>query len=614
MRTDRFQNCNTFIYLLKLKIKSMSTPTKVSFWRIFWPSLIAGMVLSVIGWIFWLVLLSSAFSEEPEIKDKTVLHLELNGEIAERSDSKFNPGAIGVDSKIGLADILSGIKRAKDDESVSGIYVDLGNLSCGYATAREIRKALIDFQKGKKFCIAYLHGEVVTQKQYYIASAAEKCYGFKNSNMELVGLGAELTFYKKLFDKFGIEMQVIRGSNNDFKSAVEPFFRENMSDSSKLQVNRYMQSIWNTVSADISKSRNLTGNKLNTIVENVAVRNVEDAVEQKLIDKAIYEDEMETILVKEAGIESIQDLEHFEDYAKRYFKNRQMSIQEDESANVAVIVAEGSIMVGGDEVSSTKICKYFREVRQNDKIKVVVFRVNSPGGSALASEEIWREVMLTKKKKKVIVSMGDVAASGGYYISTPGDRIFAEPSTITGSIGVFGTIPYTGAALENNLGLTFDRVQTHSHSVLSLNRRLTPEELLLVQNEVDDIYLQFKQRVADGRKLTLTQVERLARGRVWTGEDALKYGLVDELGGLEDAIAYAIKEAKVSDPTIIYYPKEKESALDTFLEEFSKNEDIQANIKQSKFQILKDDWFEKIQLLEQFNGIQMRLPYQVEIY
>jgi len=592
----------------------MSTPAKVSFWRIFWPSLIAGMVLSVIGWIFWIAVISSAFSDEPELKDKTVLHLELNGQIAERSDSKINPGAFNVDTKIGLADILSGIKKAKEDDGVSGIYVDLGNLSCGYSTAREIRKALIDFQKGDKFCIAYLHGEVVTQKQYYIASAAEKCYGFKNSNMELVGLGAELTFYKKLFDKFGIEMQVIRGSNNDFKSAVEPFFRENMSDSSRLQVNRYMQSMWGTISADISKSRKLTGNKLNTIVENVAVRDIEDAVEQKLIDKAIYEDEMEAILVKETGIKSIDDLENFEDYSKTRFKNEQLGIQEEGSANIAVIVAEGAIMVNGNEISSTKICKYFREARNNDKIKAVVFRVNSPGGSALASEEIWREVMLTKKKKKVIISMGDVAASGGYYISTPGDRIFAEPSTITGSIGVFGTIPYIGSALENNLGLTFDRVQTHSHSVLSLNRKLTPEEFLIVQNEVDDIYMQFKQRVADGRKLTLTQVERLARGRVWTGEDALKYGLVDELGGFEAALAYAIKEAKVSDPVIMYYPKEKESALDTFLEEFTENEDVQTHVKQSKVQAMKDDWFEKIQLLEQFNGIQMRLPYQVEIY
>lgn len=592
---------------------STSTPTKISFWRIFWPSLIAGIVLSAIGWIFWIFVFAS-LSEEPEVKDQTVLHLKLSGQIAERSENKFNPSAVGVDSKIGLADILYGIKKAKEDDNVKGIYLDLSNVSCGYATAREIRAAIEDFQKGDKFCYAYLHGEVITQKQYYIASVAEKCYGFKTSNMELVGLGAELTFYKKLFDKFGIEMQVIRGSNNDFKSAVEPFFRENMSDSSRLQVNRYMQSIWHTISSDISKSRKLSANKLNTIVENVSVRDIEDAVAQKLVDKAIYEDEMEDILIDETGIIGISDLQSFEEYAKSEFKTKQISINDGNSANVAVIVAEGAIMVDGEEISSRKICRHFKAARENDNIKVVVFRVNSPGGSALASEEIWREVTLTKKKKKVIISMGDVAASGGYYISTPGDVIFAEPSTITGSIGVFGTIPYVGAALENNLGLTFDRVQTHSHSVLSLNRKLTPEELILVQNEVDDIYLQFKQRVADGRKLTLKEVEHIARGRVWTGEDALKLGLVDKIGGFEDALAYAIKEAKISNPVVLYYPIEKESALDSFLEEFSKDEDIQATIKYSKLQGMKDDWFERIQLLEQFNGIQMRLPYQIEIY
>ncbi len=244
---------------------------------------------------------------------------------------------------------------------------------------------------------------------------------------------------------------------------------------------------------------------------------------------------------------------------------------------------------------------------------MVVFRVNSPGGSALASEEIWREVNLTAKKKKVIVSMGDVAASGGYYISTPATRIFAEPTTITGSIGVFGTIPYTGSLLENNLGLTFDRVQTHSHSVLSLNRRLTPEEFMLIQNEVDDIYMQFKQRVADGRKLTVKQVEVIARGRVWTGTDALKIGLVDELGGLSDAIAYAEKIAKVKNPKIRYYPIVKESTLDNLLEEFSKDEDAQATIESNQIQLMTNEWMEKLQMIHEFNGVQMRLPYQINI-
>ena len=591
----------------------MSTTVKVSFWRIFWPSLVAGLLLSIIGWIFWIIVFSSAFATEEKVKDRTVLHLKLNGAIAERSDNKVNASSIQIESKIGITDILEGFKRAKEDRRVSGIYLDLANVSCGYGTAREIRNAILDFRKSGKFCIAYLHGEVITQKQYYIASAASKIYGFKGSNMELVGLGAELTFYKKLFDKVGLEMQIVKGSNNDFKSAVEPLFRENMSDSSRLQVNRYLNSIWSTISTDISKSRKINIDKLNTLVENVTVRNVEDAVQQKLIDGAIYQDEMEALLVKEADIESIDDLERFEEYSKSKFKSEQLALRDGSSNQIAVIIGEGGVSVDGEELSSNKICKYFKEARNNDNVKAVVFRVNSPGGSALASEEIWREVSLTAKKKKVIVSMGDVAASGGYYISTPADRIFAEPTTITGSIGVFGTIPYTGALLENNLGLTFDRVQTHSHSVLSLNRRLTSEEFMLIQNEVDDIYMQFKQRVADGRKLTVKQVEILARGRVWTGQDALKIGLVDELGGLSDAIAYAAKIAKVKKPNIRYYPIVEDNALDNLLEEYAKEEKIQSKIETSKIQLMTNEWMEKLKVIQEFNGVQMRLPYQISI-
>lgn len=590
----------------------MTTTVKVSFWRIFWASLLSGMLLSIIGWIFWISIFSSLTPEE-EQKDRTVLRLKLSGQIADRTSSKIDKSAISIDSKIGLADILNGFEEAKEDKRIKGIYLDLANVSCGYATAREIRSAITDFQSSGKFCIAYLHGEVITQKQYYIASAAKKCYGFKGSNMEFLGLGAELTFFKKLFDKVGLEMQIIKGSNNDFKSAVEPLFRENMSDSSRLQVNRYLQSIWSTISNDISKSRKIDIAKLNTLAENATIRSVEDAVSQKLIDASYYEDEVVAIIEKEAGIDDLAQMQTFEEYAKSKFKDTQLNYDDGTRNQVAVIVAEGGISVNGDEFSSKRVCRYFKEVRNNKNVKVVVFRVNSPGGSALASEEIWREVSLTAKVKKVIVSMGDVAASGGYYVSTAANYIFAEPNTITGSIGVFGTIPYTGALLENNLGLTFDRVQTHSHAVLSLNRRLTPEELAIIQNGVDDIYLQFKQRVADGRKLSLQQVERLARGRVWTGEDALKIGLVDEMGGLNDAIAYAIKIAKVKDANIRYYPIVEENALDDLLENLASDEDLKASVKDDNMQLMTKEWMDRIKVLQEFNGIQMRLPYEIDI-
>lgn len=555
------------------------------------------------------------FAEEPKTKDSAVLHMTLSGSIGERSSSTLNTPSFSMDRKIGLADILTGLEKAKEDKHVKGIYLELGNVQCGYGTAMEIRSALKDFKKSGKFLVAYLNGEVITQKQYYISSVSDEVYGFSTSAMEFIGLGGELMFFKNTFDKLGIEMQVIRGSNNDFKSAVEPYFRTDMSDSSRLQTQRYMSSIWEDVRSQIAADRKITAAQLNDIAENAKIQRVEDAVKYNLIDALKYRDEVEAIVLKKSGLKDLKNIMGFEEYASKGFKNKQLAF-EDESVkpNVAVIVGEGGITVDGDELTSDKICRYFREVRNDDNIKVVVFRVNSPGGSALASEEIWREVSLTTKKKKVIVSMGDVAASGGYYISTPASTIFAEPTTITGSIGVFGVIPYTGGFMENKLGLTFDRVQTNKHSVLSTNRKLTPEEFTLIQTEVDQIYTQFKQRVADGRGMTLDQVQKYARGRVWTGTDALKIGLVDKLGGLNDALAFAIKEAKIKDAKVRYYPKVKEDPFEDLLEQLSQEEQESLKIKQQAVPKVIDDLTKKLMKLESYTGIQMRLPYEIDLH
>ena len=422
-------------------------------------------------------------------------------------------------------------------------------------------------------------------------------------------------FFKNTFDKLGIEMQVIRGSNNDFKSAVEPYFRTNMSDSSRLQTQRYMSSIWSDIRSQIAADRKVTVAQLNDIAENAKIQRVDDAVRLKLIDASKYRDEVEEIVLKKSKLKNLKNIMTFEDYATKGFKNKQLAFtSEISTANVAVIVAEGGITVDGDEMSSNKICKYFREVRNDNNIKVVVFRVNSPGGSALASEEIWREVSLTTKKKKVIVSMGDVAASGGYYISTPASTIFAEPTTITGSIGVFGVIPYTGGFMENKLGLTFDRVQTNKHSVLSMNRRLTAEEMNLIQTEVDQIYTQFKKRVADGRGLTADQVQTIARGRVWTGSDALKIGLVDKLGGVNDALAFAIKEAKIKNAKVQYYPKVKEEPFEELLEQLSEKDQESLKIKQNAVPKVIDDLTKRLMKLESYTGIQMRMPFEIYLH
>jgi len=431
--------------------------------------------------------------------------------------------------------------------------------------------------------------------------------------MEFLGLGAEMMYFKNALDKMDVEMQVIRGSDNDFKSAVEPFFRSDMSDSSRVQVERYMEGLWSDFRDDIAKDRKVSSEELNRIAENALIQSVKDAVKYKLIDATKYRDEVIDILADKVKNKKGEELEllAFNKYAKKRFYQDQ-TLMEGDNPNVAVILAEGGVAKSGDGLTSEEICELFQEARANKSVKTIVFRINSPGGSALASDEIWREVELTNKTKKVIVSMGDVAASGGYYIAAPATRIFAQSNTITGSIGVFGVIPYTGAMLENKLGLTFDRASTNKHAIMTTNRKLTEEELSIIQKGVDDIYLQFKQRVAAGRGMTVEQVNVIARGRVWTGRDALKIGLVDEIGGLKDAIAYAAKEAGVKEAKILYYPIVKEDKLGDFLEKLEESEEIKAS---ASAELPKSfvHYYNQLKKLESYQGIQMRMPYDITI-
>lgn len=612
---------------------SETTPTptqttgKITFGKIFWPSFLAVFVAGLVGMIFFFLILGGIigsfgdFGPKPlALEDKTILHVQLNGEIRDKSKSEFNPSELQMNNFIGLPDLLNAFKTAKKDDKIKGVFLDLGNVSCGMATAREIRNAIRDFKRSGKFVIAYNSGEYVSQRSYYISSAAKESYGFPMSNFQWTGLGGELTFFKGLLDKLEVEVEIIRGKNNDFKSAVEPFFRDKMSDSSRVQVERYISSIWEDMRVDIATDRKLSPQLLNDWAENMAITDVEDAVRLKLLDGVKYRDEMMDYLMKKVGVSKEKDLHlmNFEKYAKKSFQEDQLLIKE-ESPEIAVILAEGDVSREGDGLTSEGICKLFRTVREKSSIKTVVFRINSPGGSALASEEIWREVNLTNKVKKVIVSMGDVAASGGYYIAAPADKIFAETNTITGSIGVFGMIPYTGKMLENKLGLSFDRVSTNKHAVLSTNRKLTPEELAITQAEVDLIYEQFLKRVAEGRKMTVVEVNQVARGRVWTGKDALKIGLVDQLGGLNDAIAYATNAAKLKDPKVLYYPLKKTDKFSEILEMLEEQEE-DANDEETSSRISQHEipeelvrYYRQLKKLESMSGIQMRMPFEVEI-
>lgn len=596
---------------------------RISFGKIFWPSLLAGFIMSIIGLLIFSLIIGGIigsfgdFSPKPlAIKSNSILHLTLNGEIKEKSDVKLSPSEFKLNSAIGLCDILHGLETAKNDSKIKGLFLEISELQCGYATAKEIRAALKDFQKSGKFIVAYNSGELISQKEYYVSSVAKESYGFPTSTMELIGLGTELSFFKGSLDKLDVEVQVIRGSNNDFKSAVEPFFRSNMSDSARHQINTYLTSMWEDIRTEIATDRKITAEELNVIADSMKVKRADDAVAYKLLNGVKYRDEILTLLAKKVGIEDEDDLnlQAFEKYARKKFKQDQILAKNDKP-NIAVILAEGEVSTNGDGLSSEEICKLFRDVRKNKTIKTVVFRVNSPGGSALASEEIWREVYLTNKVKKVIVSMGDVAASGGYYISAPATTIFAEPTTITGSIGVFGMIPYLGKMFENKLGMTFDRASTNAHSIMSLNRRLSGEELLLIQQEIDSIYSQFLGRVAEGRKMTKDQVNIIARGRVWTGVDAQKIGLVDKLGGLNDAIAYAAKRSDIKDLRVLYYPLQKDNKFLELIEEFEESEDGNSLVTSSSDlpeSLVK--YYNELKKLESRTGIQMRMPFDLTIH
>ena len=594
---------------------------KISFGRIFWPSFLAIFIMTIISLLFFSLIIGGIigsfgeFGPKPlAIKNNTVLHMTLSGEIGEKSNSNFDPMNFSLSKKIGLSDILFGIENAKNDSKVKGLFLEIGDLNCGYSTAREIRNAINDFEKSGKFVVAYNAGEVITQKEYYVSSAADEVYGFPTSTMEFTGLGAELSFFKGTLDKLDVEVEIIRGSNNDFKSAVEPFFRTAMSDSSRVQIERYLTSMWEDIRSDISSDRKIPITKLSLMADSLFIRRAEDAVSYELMDGVYYRDEVIELMAKKVGLDTDEELtlQAFEKYAKKKFYQKQALTKAD-SPNIAVILAEGGVSKDGDELTSDQICKLFKDVRKNKSIKTVVFRINSPGGSALASDEIWREVYLTNKSKKVIVSMGDVAASGGYYIAAPAEAIFADPLTITGSIGVFGMIPYTGKMFNSKLGITFDRATTNPHAVMSTNRKLTNEERSFIQEEVDKIYAQFLSKVAEGRGMTIDEVNKVARGRVWTGKDAMAIGLVDQLGGLHDAIHYAAKKAKIQEKRVLYYPLKKVDKFTELLEEFEDEDNDDFSIEQQKLPAELAESYKLLKQLEEYAGMQMRLPFFLQV-
>jgi protease-4 len=515
------------------------------------------LIMIVIG------VISSAGSEKSEeVESNSVLHVAFTRPIPERTPN--NPlsglGFLGLDGEkvIGLNDILANIKKAKTDDNIKGIFLDESYMLSGQATTEEIRNALIDFKKSGKFIIAY--SEIYTQSAYYLASVADKVYINPKGIFEFSGFSSQITFLKGAMDKLGIEAQVIKVGT--YKSAVEPYILNKMSDANREQVTSYLGSLYDQFLTGISTARKVNRDTLFNVANDMRIQQAEDALKYKLVDGLKYKDEVLDELKKRTST-ALKDNLHTSELAD-YTKSNGKSDDDDKNSSknrIAIIYASGEINGGeGDEnsIGSENVSKALRQVRLDSKVKAVVLRVNSPGGSSLASDVIWREVMLTHQVKPVIVSMGDYAASGGYYISCAADSIIAQPNTVTGSIGIFAILPNMQKLFNDKLGVTFDGVKTGKYADLGdISRPLTPEEHAILQNQVNRGYDDFTKHVADGRKKTQAYINSIGQGRVWTGTQALKLGLVDRLGNINDAVLSAAKKAKVSDYKLVSYPEQK---------------------------------------------------------
>jgi protease-4 len=459
------------------------------------------------------------------------------------------------------------------------------------------------------------YNENYSKKSYYLSSVAEEVYVFPSGMFDFLGLGTEIMFLKGALEKLDVEMQIIRGSNNKFKSAVEPLMYTKMSDANREQTQKYLDALWLEMLRSINADRDVNIDKLNEIADSAYIRKSSQAVDYKLADGVKYYDEILEILASKAGTKDNNETElvSFQKYAMIDY-NDPLKAQDRKTGNIAMIIAEGEIVDGPGQIGQIggeSMSKLVREARLDTTIKAVVLRINSPGGSALASDIIWREIILTKAVKPVVVSMGDVAASGGYYIACAADKIYAQPNTITGSIGVFGVIPYTGDLLKNKLGVTIDRVQTNEHSIMSMNKKLTTEEYDIIQMGVDDIYLDFITKVGEGRQMTTASVDSIGQGRVWAGSDAISIGLVDEFGGINTAILDAAGRVHISesDIKVKIYTTAKTDKLIEVMQAMDSGEE-KANLEiNSEFQTKLMEMYHYVKLMESNQGIQARLPY-----
>lgn len=578
-------------------------------------NLIAAILGTLIA-LFLLFIIFAGFAaamqenEKVEVKNNSVLKLELKQQIvdyAPKSDNPFDELLGENDKKIALPKIINAIENAKNDDKIKGISLETTFLNAGIAQTQAIRNKLLEFKESGKFITAY--SDAYSQKNYYLSSVADSLFLNPVGTIDFHGLTSERMYFKDFQDKYGVKMEVIR--HGKYKSAMEGFLANEMSEANREQTSSFLHSIWGELLEDIAISRNKTIPELNEIANSMGTRNITIAKENAMLDDAIYADEYKTKLKALSGIENDKDIETIT--LKDYIKTGKGRIKSTAKDKIAVVYAQGEIRYGkGDEnyIGQESMIKALEKIRKNDKIKAVVLRVNSPGGDGLTSDLILREIELTQKEKPVVVSMGNLAASGGYYIACKADKILAEPTTITGSIGVFGALPnLTGVA--GNMGINAEQVSTNKGPSYSLFEPMTPEFHDYIKGYIDDFYKTFVNHVVEGRNMSFEQVDEIAQGRVWTGKEALENGLVDALGDLDDAIAQAAELAEVSDYKTTEYPRYKKDFKDAFSAGpfmKSKEEIIIEEIGVENYNLYKE-----VQNFSKMKGIQARMPFTLEI-
>ena len=576
-----------------------------SFFKTFFAALLALIIFSFLGF-FILIGIAADFStdEKVAVAQNSVLVIDASETFLEQS--KNDPFSELMNKKNGkqpsLSELIGLLNYAKKDSSIKGIYIKCAENPNGYAATEEIRKALIDFKKSNKFIVAY--AETISQKGYMMANVADQIYTHPQGGMEWSGFNYETMFLKGLIDKLEIEPQIFYAGK--FKSATEPFRYTQMSEANKLQTGIWLNSIYNNFIQGAAEMRNLNADSIKAFANEGKVQNAKDALKYKLVDGLIYDDQLKKIISKKLRLvdETKISFVSINNYAES------IALRGTGSGKIAVIYADGDVVMGkgqNEAIASDDYRALLQKIRNDKSIDAVVLRVNSPGGSALASDIIWREIDLLKKEKPVVVSMGDVAASGGYYIACGADSIFADANTITGSIGVFSVIPNAEKFLKNKLGITFDRVKTGQYAdAPSATRALTVTEQKFLQSGVDSVYNTFTSRVAAGRQKSVAYIDSIAQGRVWTGADAIKVGLVDKIGTLNDALASAAKMAKLKGYSIKSYPESR-----SFIEEFFEGYKNEVKTKAIQQEIGIEQW----QVLQQLKSIkqimgqpQARLP------